>query len=531
MRKPLLLALSLVGLFDSAYLWWVYTSPSHPLVCVGTGCDVVRASSYASFSGIPLPAFGAAMYALLALLIFSESLFEVRLSKRLALASTVVAGAGFLFSLFLTGVEAFVVHAWCAWCVLSALAITAFFAVSLLEALRPAPPDGGPPSMVLVRRNFVVLVAGLAMGIPGFFLLSIHGEVPRAQAAGAAVLAERLVRPDSHATGNLNSPLTVVEFGDFECPYCGQAEKTVQKIRAQYGDRIRFVFRQFPMTNIHPYAEKSAEASECASEQGKFWEAAGKFYEDQNDLTVPALEKYAGELGLNVPHFKQCLESGAMAGRVKLDKDDGRAVGVTSTPTFFVGQQMIVGAMDYAKFSDLVNAQLSARGLASAGPTSLTPAPAPPASGQDSSRIKLSVANPFSPAASPSTACSEDEAELRQPTLIHTSEAHALYGSGQGVLFVDVRPYDEYKAERIRGAIDIPVDEIEARWNSLPKDRDIVFYQGGRGSGDICAASRAAGRTLLAHGFSAGHVKVFQDGLEAWRKAGYPVDPINPATQ
>lgn len=529
MRKPLLLALSLLGLFDSSYLWWVYTSPSHPLVCVGTGCDIVRASSYASFLGVPTPAFGVAMYALLAILIVSESLAEARRSKPITLAITGVAAAGVLVSLILSGIEGFVLHAWCAWCVVSALTVTAILLLSTFEFLRPGARDDAPPALALVRRNFAVLVAGIAIGLPAFYFLSLHGEIPTAHAASAAVLTERLVRPDSHMTGDLNSPITVVEFADFECPYCGMAEKTVEKIRADYGNRIRFVFRHFPMTDLHPYAEKSAEASECAAAQGKFWEAAQKFYENQNDLSVPALLKSAGELGLNVSQFTLCMTSGQMAARVKRDQDDGRAVGVKSTPTFFVGQQMFVGAMDYQKFSGILNAELSAHGLPSSGPTSLASSQPPGAAAQDSNPLSLSSPNPFASASTSSATCSEDEAKLLQPTLIHTEEAHALYANGQGVLFVDVRPFAEYKAGRILGAVDIPEDEIDRRWSSLPKDRDIVFYQGGKGSGDICAASRSAGRTLLAHGYSPSHVKVFQDGLQAWRKAGFPVDPRSAA--
>src|SRR5437660_1220003 len=129
MRTPLLLALSLLGLFDSLYLWWVYTSAARPMVCVGTGCDVVRASPFAHFFGVPTPAFGAAMYGLLVLLVFLQPLLA-RVERGIQFATLGVAGLGFLISLYLTGLEAFVLHAWCAWCVVSARSMPTEFALS-----------------------------------------------------------------------------------------------------------------------------------------------------------------------------------------------------------------------------------------------------------------------------------------------------------------------------------------------------------------------------------------------------------------
>jgi protein-disulfide isomerase len=111
----------------------------------------------------------------------------------------------------------------------------------------------------------------------------------------------------------------VVEFGDFECPVCARGETAAREVRAQYARQIRFVFRQFPLERIHPLAEKAAEASECAGEQGKFWEMADKSYARQYDLSIEGLERDAAELGMDRPRFKQCLASGAMAGRVRLE--------------------------------------------------------------------------------------------------------------------------------------------------------------------------------------------------------------------
>ncbi|HET7841915.1 MAG TPA: vitamin K epoxide reductase family protein, partial [Terriglobia bacterium] len=166
MRKTALLALSLLGLFDSAFLWWMYASPSHPMVCLGGGCDVVRASSYAYWSGIPLPSFGVAMYAVLALLIFIEPLAGDRRTKAIGYAVCAISGAGFLFSMFLSGVEEFQLHAWCFWCVISALTVTAIFALGLAGFYRPPAPAEASASVAALRRYVAVVMIAIVLAVP-----------------------------------------------------------------------------------------------------------------------------------------------------------------------------------------------------------------------------------------------------------------------------------------------------------------------------------------------------------------------------
>ena len=121
-------------------------------------------------------------------------------------------------------------------------------------------------------------------------------------------------------------------------------------------------------------------------------------------------------------------------------------------------------------------------------------------------------------------ACSEADAARKQPTLIDTQELRQLLANNATPLFVDVRPAGDYAAGRIPGAINLPADEIDRRWTTLPKERTIVLYEGGRSSGDICAASRSVGRALLEHGFPFSQVKVYQDGLVGWERAELSVD-------
>ncbi|MBZ5565047.1 MAG: thioredoxin domain-containing protein [Acidobacteriia bacterium] len=544
MRKALSLALSLLGLFDSLYLLWVYTSPTRPLVCLGSGCDAVRASAYSHLWGAPIPIFGVAAYAALALLLFAEALLPGLLARATQYLVILIASGGFCFSLYLSYLEARVIHAWCAWCVVSALTITTIFLLSLPDAWRQPAPTEPAAKWRAVQSRFAVFALALVVGIPAFIWLSRHGEAPPVQTASPQALLERLVRQDSPVWGDPQAPVTVVEFGDFECPVCGQAEEVAREIRAKYGDRIKFVFRQFPLSAIHPWAEKAAEASLCAQEQGKFWPMTDKLYMNQTDLSVDALKRYAGELGLDMSRFNTCLASGAMAARVQRDVDDAHALGLDRTPLFFVDRKMVAGALPFKEFAQLIDQELAAHPVQTAETTgtqvntAVQTGKSPvrpdirktaattaqdPVGGASESAFGQSGGSIFQTIQGSSAGCSEAEAAQRQPPMIHTQDLQQLLAGGAKPLFVDVRSPKEFAAGHIPDALNIPVDNMQQRWGTLPKNRTIVLYESGRSTGDICAASRASGRTLLTHGFPFEHVKVYQDGLEGWEKAGLSV--------
>jgi protein-disulfide isomerase/rhodanese-related sulfurtransferase len=543
MRKSLSLALSLLGLFDSLYLLWIYTSPSRPMVCIGTGCDAVRASAYSSLRGVPMPVFGVAGYALLAIVIIAESLTSARLARLARYAVAGMTGVGFLFSLYLEYLQGFVIHAFCAWCVTSGFVMTALCGLAVYSVFRAAPEPEPPAQLAQVRSHFAVCVVALLVGVPAFYLLARHGELPAPPPQPRSeTLAEQLVRRASHVAGNPQAPVTVVEFGDFECPVCARGEEAAREIRTQYASRVRFVFRQFPLAHIHPRAEKAAEASECAAEQGKFWEAVDKIYSRQSDLSDDGLKRDAAELGLDQAKFNQCFTSGSTAARIREDMADGKALGVHATPTFFIGQKGIEGALPATEFSQLVDQELARRATAVPGSIEPPAALAPPKQRSRPAAAPSSVkAAPGKVASEPgealrgslgtspggffagfqasSAGCSEAEAAKRQPTMIDSNELRQLLAANPRPLFVDVRPSKEYAAGRIPGALNVPVDDMEQGWSSLPKDRVIILYESGRSSGDICAASRSAGRILLEHGFAFEQIKVYQDGLAGWEKS------------
>jgi protein-disulfide isomerase/rhodanese-related sulfurtransferase len=547
MRKCLALGLALLGLFDSLYLLWVYTSPSRPMVCLGTGCDVVRMSSYASLGGRPTPVFGVAGYALLAILIITESLAGAASRKLLRYALLGATGVGFLFSLYLEYLQGFVIHAFCAWCVTSGLVMTALFGLATYDLFRPRPEPDAQARLAELRSIFAVFVAAVLTGVPAFYLLAQHGEAHPPPVVNTEPQAQKLIRPDSHIAGNPLAPVTVVEFGDFECPVCGRAEVTAREVRAKYSSQVRFVFRQFPLIHIHPLALRAAMASECAANQGKFWEAVDKIYSRQEDLSDKGLELDASEIGLDTGQFRKCLQSGATSARVRLDVEDGHALGVNGTPTFFIDQKGYESALSMEEFDRLIGQELASRGLtapAVKGPT----VTAGPAKKTNDAKANFPPPNPASVKAGNDTptesagqfgtapggffqqfqpsgqACSEAEAAKKQPTLVTTDQLRSILAGKPEPLFVDVREPQEYAAGRIPGAINIPVDDMDKRWSALPKDRMIVLYESGRSSGDVCAAGRAAGRILLEHGFPFNQVKVYQDGLVGWEKARLAAD-------
>ena len=127
--------------------------------------------------------------------------------------------------------------------------------------------------------------------------------------------------------GPANAPVTIVEFADFECPFCGAFYPTLKLVEKNYADRVRLVYRQFPLTNIHPNAQKAAEASLCANEQRRFWEFHDSLFSDQSRLDVPSLKQRAQTLGLNTAAFNTCLDSGRQAEAIQKDKDDARKAG------------------------------------------------------------------------------------------------------------------------------------------------------------------------------------------------------------
>jgi protein-disulfide isomerase len=150
------------------------------------------------------------------------------------------------------------------------------------------------------------------------------------------VLAAPVDQDRDHVQGPADAPVTLVEYGDYECPYCGAAYPIVKELQARMGERLRFVFRNFPITTSHPHAEQAAEAAEAAAAQGRFWEMHDLLYENQKRLNDGDLHAYAEQLGLDVDLFDKELADHVQAPRVREDFMSGVRSGVNGTPSFYV---------------------------------------------------------------------------------------------------------------------------------------------------------------------------------------------------
>lgn len=161
-----------------------------------------------------------------------------------------------------------------------------------------------------------------------------------------------------HIRGGKNAQVKLVEYSDFQCPFCARAHPTLQQILQEYGDKVSLEYRHYPL-NFHPFAQKAAEASECAAEQGKFWQFHDYIFEHQAELSLAALPQWADTLGLNTRKFKACLDSSKYASKVQAQFQEGSAKGVDGTPNTFVNGQPVVGAQPYEAFKQIIDAELA----------------------------------------------------------------------------------------------------------------------------------------------------------------------------
>jgi protein-disulfide isomerase len=165
-----------------------------------------------------------------------------------------------------------------------------------------------------------------------------------------------------HVQGPAEAPLTLVEYGDYECPHCGAAYPIVKRVQRQMGDRLRFVFRNFPITTSHPHAEGAAEAAEAAGVQARFWEMHDQLYENQARLSLPDLRSHAQAVGLELSRFDDELARHVHADRVREDFMSGVRSGVNGTPTFFINGVRHDGPFDAATLLGALERASSAPG-------------------------------------------------------------------------------------------------------------------------------------------------------------------------
>jgi protein-disulfide isomerase len=160
--------------------------------------------------------------------------------------------------------------------------------------------------------------------------------------------------------GNQDASVTLVEFSDFQCPYCKAVAPTLKQVAQKFGDKVHIVYRQYPITSIHPFAFKAAEASLCAHEQGKFWELHDVMFQDQTKLAVSDLKQTAARLGLDSKKFAACLDSGKQVERVQNDLKEALSIGVNGTPALFInGTYVEGGSVPFSVLEGLIEKELS----------------------------------------------------------------------------------------------------------------------------------------------------------------------------
>lgn len=182
----------------------------------------------------------------------------------------------------------------------------------------------------------------------------------------------RLALPVSardHSRGPAVAPITLVEYGDFECPFCGMAYPTVKELQRRLGDRLRFVYRHFPRTSEHPHAHLAAESAEAAGAQGRFWEMHDRLFEHQQVLEFDDLVGHAAQLGLDTDRVRRELETHAYHARVQEDLLGGVHSGVHGTPTFFINGVRHEGRWELEALLDAIGAAECARQPVEIGPT------------------------------------------------------------------------------------------------------------------------------------------------------------------
>ena len=195
-------------------------------------------------------------------------------------------------------------------------------------------------------QNMAVLVNELKAAGPA---VSIALDPPRSEVAIAAHDPTR---------GLADAPVTIVEFSEYQCPFCARVTPTLKALEQKYPGKIRFVFKDFPLQN-HLQAPKAAEAAHCAGDQGKYWELHDRLFANQQLLQVPELKKPAAAVGLDQAAFDQSLDSGKHADNVQADLDRGSQMGVGSTPTLYINGRVVTGAQPLAVFESIIDEELA----------------------------------------------------------------------------------------------------------------------------------------------------------------------------
>jgi protein-disulfide isomerase len=174
------------------------------------------------------------------------------------------------------------------------------------------------------------------------------------------IFRSTIVTSGAPVLGASTAPVTIVEFSDFHCPFCRRIQPVLDEVRAKYRDKVKIVFRDFPLDSLHPEASAAAEAARCATEQGKFWEFHDKLFKNDPDVSQATLGRFAREVGMDVTAFEACRTAGKYKASIQASLQEGGKLGITGTPTFFINGRILVGAQPVEAFSRMIDEELAA---------------------------------------------------------------------------------------------------------------------------------------------------------------------------
>lgn len=321
-------------------------------------CAGAAASRWSEVGGVPTAVIGLGWYAAAMVLVLLSSAGNALAAAGARLALLGGAVVAVVYSVLLGTVSVVEIGSLCPACVV-------LYAVNFVVLWAAYRQHGGWPrasDLVGARLGppLTASVATIVVVIAAWMVLGPAPAVPPAAEALDPSAAEALRAEHAPSKGPVDAPVTIVEFSDFECPYCARLAATLNRVADEFDGRVRLEFRHFPL-DFHANAEPAARLAVCAAEQGRFWELHDAMFAEQSQLSRGALLARAGGLGLDRDALEACADGPASAAVVAADKAAGSAAGVTGTPSFFVNGRLHVGALPYEDVRSIVESALRAR--------------------------------------------------------------------------------------------------------------------------------------------------------------------------
>lgn len=219
------------------------------------------------------------------------------------------------------------------------------------------------------KNFFFGLVVGIALvALIGWVILAMGGNnrnggkvvtsnkaKPTEKMPSESASAGFNITENDHVRGNMDASVTIVEFSDFQCPYCSRFHNTMKKVAEKYPNKVRWVYKNFPLDSIHPNARSAAEAAECAGEQGKFWEFADTMFSNQSDMGIAMYKQTAVDLGLDSKQFNNCVDTRKYKNKVNEDYQLGIKNGVRGTPGNFINGKSYPGALPFEQLQSIID--------------------------------------------------------------------------------------------------------------------------------------------------------------------------------